>query len=416
MSVMAGRPSITSDYLSVILQAIEKAQNNPAQLRSLIYDLARLSLGKHVLTNYHRFGSDGLQQHVRDLEVAINQAESLSQKSDVDSKFEDSLLVARPVEPPEAAAITVRDSFGDSIFADSWTKHELVPSQRALAETYRKARPLTEILRPVEIWEPAFGRAAKRTRPDFWWGVQLASAAVIGVAIYAVILVRSDIFSPVGNYSLATVPQSVAVASTGPAVLPVGVAPPKAHQSLGFPLPSVYGVYAISAGKLYELDQLAIRVPDPRVRISAMISDSSHVTVPNGGVNFIVFRRDLAASAPIDVFVRVVAQVQRDMKFSGDGPPTITKIDGPWAVRSKSYEYRVAPVDDKPEMIVLHAAESDLVLAPGRYVLVLGGQGYDFMVAGEVTDTAHCLERSNVVGGTVYSECPAPFSSSSSIN
>lgn len=416
MNVMAGRPTITSDYLSVILRAIEKAQNDPTHLRTLIYDLARLSLGKHVLANYHRLGTDGLQQHVRDLEVAIKQAEIVAQNSDVSPKIEDLLLLPQPLETPESANITVRDSFDDSIFADSWTHHDIVVSQPASVETYRNERRVAEVLQPIEIWEPAFGRGARRTRPDFWWGVQLASAAVIGVAIYMVLLVRSDFFSPVVNYPAGPVLPSAAVASIGPSpVTPNSAASVPAHSTLGFPLPSVYGVYAVSAGKLYELDQLAIRVPDPRVRISAMISDQSHVTVPDGELSFVIFRRDLAASAPVDVFVRVVAQVQREMKFKGNGPPTTITVDGPWAVRSKAYEYRVAPIDDKAEMIVLHSAESGLALSPGRYVLVLGGQGYDFTVAGQVTDTAHCLEMSDVIGGTVYSECRT-LTSSSSIN
>jgi hypothetical protein len=38
---MAGQPSIASDYISIISQAIEKAQNDPAHLRSLVYDTAR---------------------------------------------------------------------------------------------------------------------------------------------------------------------------------------------------------------------------------------------------------------------------------------------------------------------------------------------------------------------------------------
>jgi hypothetical protein len=402
---MAGRPSITSDYLSVILRAIEKAQNDPAQLRTLIYDLARLSLGKHVLTNYHQLGSEGLQRQVHSLEAAINQAESLAQKSDAVPNIEE-LLLARSADSLESTAVTVRDSFGDSIFGDAWSNNELVVSPPAPVKAYRDGCAVTEVLRPVEIWQPTFGHGPKRTRSDFWWSVQLASAALIGVGIYAVMLVHSDFFSPIGNYSIAAPVPSAAVASPGPNTsIAANVASVKAHPSLGFPLPSVYGVYAVSAGKLYELDQLAMRVPDPRVRISAMISDPSHVTVPDGKLSFVIFRRDLAASAPIDVFVRVIAQVQREMKFNGNGPPTITKVDGQWAVRSKSYQFRVAPLAANPEMIVLRAADTESALPPGRYALVLGGQGYDFAVAGQVTDTAHCLESSDIVGGTVYSEC-----------
>ncbi|MGC1249882.1 MAG: hypothetical protein WA889_03310, partial [Xanthobacteraceae bacterium] len=116
---MTGRSTITSDYLSVILRAIEKAENDPAQLRSLIYDLARLSLGKYVLTNYRQLGSEGLQRQVHNLEAAINQAESLAQKSDAVPNIEELLLV-RPADSLESAAVTVRDSFGDSLFGDAW--------------------------------------------------------------------------------------------------------------------------------------------------------------------------------------------------------------------------------------------------------------------------------------------------------
>ena len=107
----------------------------------------------------------------------------------------------------------------------------------------------------------------------------------------------------------------------------------------------------------------------------------------------------------MEVFVRVVARVARDMSFSGSGPPTITKVDGQWAIRSKAYVYRVAPLGDNSQMIVMRPRELHLTLTPGRYVLVVAGQGYDFTVAGQMTDTAQCLERTDVVGGAVYSEC-----------
>jgi hypothetical protein len=223
-------------------------------------------------------------------------------------------------------------------------------------------------------------------------------------------LLRSDLFfAGVKNYSqTAPMSQSVAVASIAPngsGLSAPGAAHSSAERSLGFPLPSVYGVYAVSAGKLYELDQLAMRVPEPRVRISAMISEPSHVTVSDGKINFIIYRRDLAASAPLEVFVRVVAQVKQEMKFSSGGPPRVSNINGQWAVRSKSYEYRVAPVEDIPEMVVLRPGDPQLTLSPGRYALVLGGQGYDFTVSGKLTDVTQCLERTDVVGGDVYSEC-----------
>jgi hypothetical protein len=406
---MAGRPSITSDYISVILRAIEKAENDPVHLRTLIYDLSRLSLGKHLLNNYRLLGSEGLQRHVQDLEAAINQVEDLSQKQLGDG---DKIPLLEPAARSSSqTAITVRDSFSDTIFDDSWLDNAPVVLRQGSDDVIRDTRGVTQILRPSEIWEPrARGPQSDRTRPDLWWWVQLASAALIGVCIYAVMLLRSDLFfAGVKNYSqTAPMSQSVAVASIAPngsGLSTPGAVHSSAERALGFPLPSVYGVYAVSAGKLYELDQLAMRVPDPRVRISAMISEPSHVTVSDGKINFIIYRRDLAASAPLEVFVRVVAQVKQEMKFSSGGPPRISNINGQWAVRSKSYEYRVAPVEDIPEMVVLRPGDPQLTLSPGRYALVLGGQGYDFTVSGKLTDVTQCLERTDVVGGDVYSEC-----------
>src|ERR1700728_1607852 len=115
---MAGRPSIISDYISVILRAIEKAENDPVHLRTLIYDLSRLSLGKHLLNNYRLLGSEGLQRHVHDLEAAINHVEDRSQKQLGDG---DKISLLEPATRSSSeTAITVRDSFSDSIFDDSW--------------------------------------------------------------------------------------------------------------------------------------------------------------------------------------------------------------------------------------------------------------------------------------------------------
>jgi hypothetical protein len=56
-------------------------------------------------------------------------------------------------------------------------------------------------------------------------------------------------------------------------------------------------------------------------------------------------------------------------------------------------------------MVTLHPADPQNALSPGRYALVLAGKGYDFTIEGQATDAAQCLERTNVIGGIVYSEC-----------
>jgi hypothetical protein len=427
---MAGRPSIVSDYISVILRAIDKTQNDPAQLRGLVYDVARLSLGKHLLANYQQLGSAGLQRHLLDLETAIDQVEGLAQKQLED--FSKKSVDGPVKESTEALAdsvaesneqendgrdrhiITVRDYFGDSIFenASSDQKSSSIVLRPASTEIYREVK--AEVLEPLKVWEPAFGAGARRSRPDFWWGVQLLVAGLIGVAIYAVLLVRWDYFGAPRSSIAGQMQGAAASAIANAAVAPGGVRLSSAQpnfapssETLGFPPPRVYGVYAVNGGKLYELHPLPLKVPDPRVAISAIISNRSHVTIPDGKIEFVIFRRDLVAAAPTEVFVRVVARLTQEMKFSGNAPPTITKIEDQWAIRSKSYEFRVAPLGDNPEMVILHPADPQMSLPPGRYALVVAGRGYDFTVDGQITDTAQCLERTEVLGGAVYSECRA---------
>jgi hypothetical protein len=490
---MAGRPSIVSDYVSIILRAIEKTQNDPARLRSLVYDVARLSLGKHVLMTYHQIGSAGLQQHISDLETAINHVEDIAQKQIADlskkaaqqeqiadlskkaqeqiadlskkaqeqiaklskkaqeqitdsSKKEPSQEMVADLLKKEASqaqivskkegsqeqiadlskkepsqeqkeavadlaaqlldgkvsssdhnAITVRDSFEETIFDDSKSNKMPVLVQPLPTEVYTGR---AEILQPLDFRQPAFGSGPKRRQLEFAFGVQLVFATLIGLAIFAASFVGLE-------YGGSHFSGSGQVQNASAAPTPVSAKPSRA-EALGFPLPSLYGVYAASEGKLYELDPLPLKVPDARVAISAIISNPSQVTIPKGKLQFVIFRRDLVASAPTEAFVRVVARVAKEMKFSEAGPPTTTSIDGEWAIRSKSYTFRVAPIGENPEMVTLRSADPEFSFSPGRYVLVLAGKGYDFTIDGQVTDTAQCLERTNVTGGMVYSECRTP--------
>ena len=175
-----------------------------------------------------------------------------------------------------------------------------------------------------------------------------------------------------------------------------------------FPLPSVYGIYAVSKGELHELDALPGRAPDQRIFMSATISKPSRTILPDGHVSFVAFRRDLATSAPDRVSIRVIAKIKRAMTFNSGGRASTTSLDELWAIRSVSYELRVAPLSDSPEMLVMRPDNPDFVLTPGRYGMVLNGLAYDFTVAGEPTETTHCLERTEAANGTFYSECRKP--------
>ena len=100
-----------------------------------------------------------------------------------------------------------------------------------------------------------------------------------------------------------------------------------------------------------------------------------------------------------------VAQVARALTFDAKGRPNLSNVSDSWNIRNVTYEFRVRPIAGKPEMLLVQSEKADFVLPAGRYVLVLKEQGYDFTVAGQVTDLAHCLERTDAANGSFYSEC-----------
>jgi hypothetical protein len=405
MSVMAEQ-HLVSDYISIILKAIDATQQDPAQLRGLVYDVTRINLGKLVLSSYKELGRDGLQKYLVDLELAIREAERICRERDkaLPPPANDQQLLGSSAAPSEGSIVAdLANAFGGSKDLQTSTVTQL--SVRAGSSLTREVYATPELLPPIEILEPTFGRSRARRRAR-WLKSDITVAVLIGVAIYAVTLARSN-YLPVREFIHALQPSSSS-AGVADAAVPSNVQPTEPlHKAKdpGFPLPTGYGVYALDDGKLFPLDVLPLKVPDPRVAISALFSGPSRDALPDGKLAFVIFRRDLVSSAPMQVFVRVVAQVARQLAFSEKALPTVTDVDGQWAVRGKSYEFGVGPVDDNPEMVILRPKDPDLKLVPGRYALVLAGQGYDFTVSGKITDPAQCLERTEVVGGAVYSEC-----------
>jgi hypothetical protein len=167
-------------------------------------------------------------------------------------------------------------------------------------------------------------------------------------------------------------------------------------------------VYAVSNGELSELSTLQVNVPDQRVFMSAAVTSPSRTTLSDGRIVFVAFRRDLATNAPERVTIRVVAKVRSALSFDAGGKPKRTNLDAQWAVRGNSYEFRVAPLKNNPETIVIRPENDDFALPAGRYALVLKGQAYDFSIAGPITETAQCLERTEALNGAIYSECRNP--------
>ena len=95
----------------------------------------------------------------------------------------------------------------------------------------------------------------------------------------------------------------------------------------------------------------------------------------------------------------------RALTFDAKGKPNIAPVSDGWNIRNISYPFRVRPIPGNAEMLLVQSEKPDFVLPPGRYVLVLNNQGYDFSVAGQVTELTHCLERTDAANGEFYSEC-----------
>jgi hypothetical protein len=395
------------DYYSVLARMIAATAQDESQLRRMVYELARNKLRRQLYLQYQHLRRPDIEDQLIELETAITQLES--------DAAQDVPLLSLPQ----------RSSMGGGELANSSTGKELVLHQSTVQATVLNAH-LVEILGPassvpvsLQRLEPSrplppLGEMGASYRPVWqsepprsksWFKVHLAAAAIVGIAIFAAFERHPDI---IGLLGLRAPPPSIAAAD-GPlqAVPQVSQVPAARRPDPGFPVPTSYGVYALDGGRLVGLDPLPIRVPDARVAISGVISQPSPTTLPDGRLRFVVFRRDLMNDAPDRVVVRVVAQVMHALTFSG-GKATVTNVDDAWAVRGNSYEMKVAPVDSNPEMIVIRPQKDDFLFPAGRYALVLKNASYDFAVAGAVTDTAHCLERTDTLETPLFSECRHP--------
>ena len=82
----------------------------------------------------------------------------------------------------------------------------------------------------------------------------------------------------------------------------------------------------------------------------------------------------------------MVAKVSRAMGVDATGKAAMVSAGDSWVIRSMSYPYKVGPVEEQPRMLLLQPEQDGFTLAPGRYIVVVKGMGYDFTVDGIVTD------------------------------
>jgi hypothetical protein len=372
-------PSLSAEveFALVLSRMIDSVKSDPEHLRATVYELAR-----HKLKD--QFGSDkntDMRQLSKSLEVAIRGVETFVSKNDGMDAWLEKPALAPPT--PRTMAVASALQGGGSFQAE--------PVIEAVSQpTYYSAIPL---------------RASRFT--GHW-----RFALVIVLVLAVVFAVKQHVIE------VDTLRKGV-----GQLVGLPSAAPPKGAQIASFreragasfespatdPLtPTMYGIYAVSGDKLFELDLLPGRAPDIRVAISPAIITPSRTTLPDGHVKFIVYRRDSATYAADRAEIRVIAKVGREMNFDPSGKPVVNKIDDSWVIRNISTPLRTAPKRDNPDMYEIFSETPDTALTPGRYALVLKGQSYDFNVAGSITDPKQCLERMAATNGQFYSECQKP--------
>jgi hypothetical protein len=218
--------------------------------------------------------------------------------------------------------------------------------------------------------------------------------------------------------SLATLPagRSNMVVAAPPTAAPLTAAPLAAPTDgsntvavalaapVSFPRPTSYGVYAISDNRLIKLEQVHATPVDRRAGNQLQIIEPGLSVISSGTLTFVVFRRDLVSNAPEKVPLRIAARVSRSMNFDSAGKAVITTpVTETWIIRDQGYNLRVSPL--AAEMVMLRSEDLESSFSSGRYALMLGGQAYDLVVAGEVIDPAHCVEGVATVRGLVFYEC-----------
>jgi hypothetical protein len=403
---------MSQEYFSVLARAIAGVGQIRAQLRTLMFELARSELRRGPHQRSLSFENDAtwsaLKQQISTLDKVVAQIESeliddtmrltISPQSVVVSQMIEDGTNARRLIDRSSSELVVRDGFDGEIIPPLL---QTAPRQTIyamplppLSEGRNEASSSKEATRSIKV---AFRSIA-----------QLTTAVLLGVAIFFFLAKRTGLFDFVGTRGDKLAAAAATVADVTP-VQSTATASAKPKELGDLPVPDSYGVYAIEGGKLVALQALPIRVPDQRVGISALITSPSESVLPDGRLRFLVYRRDLLNNTPDLVTVRVVARVMRALTFDSGGKPHTVKVDGSWAVRSNVYEMRVSPNSGNPEMIVISPPDGNFTFPAGRYALVLNKNlAYDFSVDGQIIDKAQCLERTDAVNMPVYAECRNP--------
>ncbi len=385
------------EYALLLSRMLTVVQQDPSQMRTMVYELARAKLKIDMARSIDitRAGDAERKRLASALETAIQGVESFTARQEL-------------LEGPEAPAQPPRIGPAKAATLPSMS---LVPAQPPARSTMPIPEPIRETLRETYSPHPNGFARAVNSGPDLPPPMLDTRARImlspLSQGLMALLLVAivggAVLFRHRIAEAFANRPVNVVV--NAPPQPTAAQAKAAALAALPFPVPKDYGVYAISNGALSELHLLGLQVPDKRIAMSSPISEPSRTVIPDGKAKFILYRRDLAAASPDRLDIRVVARVTRALKFDANGKPVFTPVTDAWNIRNLSYEFRVRPIPENPEMLLVQSENADFNLPAGRYVLDLKGQAFDFAVDGKITEPGQCLEQTEAANGVFYSDC-----------
>jgi hypothetical protein len=363
------RPAVPEvEFALVLSRLIESAQSDPIQLRSSIYQIARIKLQEQIASE----SPAEAQRLLQALETAITGVEEFSQRQAV------SPLAALP--HGESARSSARPSLQRPEPKLATIDHDAGKDEKDRRGAFAGFGRLSFVAKSI--------------------GLLAATAAIAYFAVEQ----RRHFAGTAGEKEISQPAQAKGTVPFGDKWGAIGTPEPAAAKDGTAPrqlLPDHFGVFAVSANRLHELEQLPGRAPDLRVAISAAIAQPAKTTIADGQVRFIVYRRDSATSAAERAEVRVMARLASAKSM----PP---QEGDSWVMRNITHPLRAAPIKDAADMYELRSDDPELVLTAGRYALVIKGAAYDFAVDGVVTDPKQCLERFQASNGVFYVECRKP--------